>query len=901
LLTDLICMKIHFQSAAEIRQAYLDYFKAQGHKIVPSSSLLPTSPNLLFTNSGMNQFVPYFLDERKPTHTRVADTQKCIRAGGKHNDLEDVGFDGYHHTFFEMLGNWSFGDYFKKEAIAWAWELLTKVWGFPKERLYATVYKPGPNDPADFDQEAYDLWSKVFEAEGMDPKVHICFGNKKDNFWMMGDTGPCGPCTELHMDLTPEGDTQGKLVNADSPWCIELWNLVFIQFNAEPNGQFSALPARHVDTGMGFERIAGILATTKNFTEFSRPPSNYDSDLFQEIFQTISELSGATYGYTLPETKDRSQLTAQQSQDCIFRVLGDHIRTLSFSIADGILPGNDGRSYVLRRILRRAVLFGKRLNLKPGFLSKLAKPLIAKLSPVFPELQTQERVILKVLENEEMAFERTLDRGLQWMNQYLKDNQATKQLSGEQAFKLYDTYGFPLDLTQIIAEENGFTVDSSGFEVEMEAQRERARQAQQKTIIQLASHAAEPTAFVGYDRQHQAQFEAPWIGLGDCEGKPYAVLASSPFYAEMGGQLGDQGTMTVDGEVYQILDTRKDGNGHFLHFLDRSPSGFELGKIVLLEVDTSHRRAIERHHTATHLLHWALRKVLGPHVGQAGSFVGPHYLRFDFSHFEALSPAQLTEIEALIQSKILENALVQWAEVPFSEKPEDVLAFFGEKYGEKVRIVDVGGFSKELCGGTHVESTGEIGLFRITSEGAIAAGVRRIEAVAGLSAYQVQFTQNQWIKEMAHHLSCPTQDLMERFHQALEEKSALEKKLKRFEEKALSDLAKELSGKAQPAHGLQWVVQVVPCLKPDELKGLAFQVGKGLPQGVVVLASPNAPQVHCVAYASMEAITKGYKANALIKTLTQALDGKGGGKDDFAMGGGKFTADLMPLMQQLMV
>lgn len=892
-------MKVHFQSAGAIREAYLEYFKAQGHAIVPSSSLLPTSPNLLFTNSGMNQFVPYFLGERKPSATRVADTQKCIRAGGKHNDLDDVGFDGYHHTFFEMLGNWSFGDYFKKEAIHWAWELLTKVWGFPKERLYATVYKPGENDPAEFDQEAYDLWAEIFKAEGMDPEVHICYGNKKDNFWMMGDTGPCGPCTEIHMDLTPNGDTGGKLVNADSPWCIELWNLVFIQFNAEPNGQFSPLPARHVDTGMGFERIAGILATTKNFTEFSRPPSNYDSDLFTDIFDVIHKLSGVSYQYTLPESKDRSSLTEVQSKDCTFRVLGDHIRTLSFSIADGILPGNEGRSYVLRRILRRAVLFGKRLNLKPGFLNQLAEPLIAKLSPIFPELKTQERVIYKVLHNEEMAFERTLDRGLQLIHQYLKEKEASKELSGDQVFKLYDTYGFPVDLTEIIAQENGYTIDKNGFEKEMEAQRARARQAQQKTVIQLASLQKTPTEFCGYDRVNQSGFKTSLLATGDMDGTPYAIVKASPFYAEMGGQVGDTGTLTLKDEVYRVLNTQKDAEGHFLHMLDRAPIDAEADLMVELEVDTGRRRAIERHHSATHLLHWALRKVIGTHVGQAGSFVGPDYLRFDFTHYEALKTPDLLQIEALIQEKILENSRVEWKEVPFAEKPDDVLAFFGEKYGERVRVVDMGGFSKELCGGTHVEAAGEIGLFRIVSEGAIASGVRRIEAICGFPAYEEQVKHCQWMRHFSHKLSCPMDQVAERFDHLYNEKVALEKRLKVFEEQAITQLSKSLILQAQPAKDLKWVLEVVPGLKPDDLKSLAFQIGKNLPESVVVLASPGNTQVHCVAYASSGAIARGQKANQLIKDLTQSLEGRGGGKDDFAMGGGKLSPRLSEILQSL--
>ncbi|MEM7673849.1 MAG: alanine--tRNA ligase, partial [Verrucomicrobiota bacterium] len=437
-------------TSAEIRQSFLDFFASKQHRIVPSASLMPDAPNLLFTNAGMNQFVPYFLGERNAAYSRAVDTQKCIRAGGKHNDLDDVGFDAYHHTFFEMLGNWSFGDYFKKEAINWAWELITKVWKFPKERLYATVYKPGPGDPSEFDQEAYDHWKAIFEREGLDPDQHIVNGNKQDNFWMMGDTGPCGPCSEIHMDLTPAGDTRGSLVNEDSPWCIEIWNLVFIQFNAGEDGNFTPLPSKHVDTGMGFERVAGILSTTRGFTDFSSPPSNYESDLFQDIFTSISKLCDARYSGTLPDPG--VELTQEEKIDFSFRAIADHIRTLSFSIADGILPGNEGRNYVLRRILRRAVLFGKKLGLPDGFFAHLADPLIDKMGPHFPELEAQRSVIKKVIAAEENTFDKTIDRGLQLLNGvFSKASDDSKTISGEDAFTLYDTYGFPIDLTELLA------------------------------------------------------------------------------------------------------------------------------------------------------------------------------------------------------------------------------------------------------------------------------------------------------------------------------------------------------------------------------------------------------------------------------------------------------------------
>lgn len=483
-------------TASEIRKSFIDYFKNKGHTFIQSESLMPSSPNLLFTNAGMNQFVPYFLGERPITFTRAVNSQKCIRAGGKHNDLEDVGFDTYHHTFFEMLGNWSFGDYFKKDAIEWAWDLLTNVWKFPKERLYVTIYNPNIGDPDKFDQEAYDLWKDILKKEGLDPSKHIVNGNRKDNFWMMGDTGPCGPCSEIHIDLTEKGDTEGKLVNSSSPYCIEIWNLVFIQFNAELDGTFKPLSNKHVDTGMGFERVAGIIATTKNFTDFSNTPSNYNSDLFTDIFAKIEKLSGHKYQYTIP--KDLDHLSTQERIDCSFRVLSDHIRTLSFSIADGILPGNEGRNYVLRRILRRAILWGQHLQLPEGFFAELIDCVILKMNDFFPQLKNQRELIHKVIESEEKSFERTLDRGLQLLD---KIASKSKTISGHDAFTLYDTYGFPIDLTQLIAREKLLTIDLDGFNKAMEEQRERARSAQKKTIITVSEDEAKKpvTQFVGYE------------------------------------------------------------------------------------------------------------------------------------------------------------------------------------------------------------------------------------------------------------------------------------------------------------------------------------------------------------------------------------------------------------------
>ncbi len=884
-------------NSVEIRQSFLDFFAAKEHEIVPSAPLMPSSPNLLFTNAGMNQFVPYFLGERPAPYSRAADTQKCIRAGGKHNDLEDVGFDTYHHTFFEMLGNWSFGDYFKKEAIEWSWELLTKVWGFPKARLYATVYQPDKGDPSEFDQEAYDCWKAIFEREGLDPKIHIRYGGKKDNFWMMGDTGPCGPCSELHMDLTLSGQTHGKLVNADSPYCIEIWNLVFIQFNAEANGTFAPLKSRHVDTGMGFERVAGIMASTDGFNDFSRPPSNYDSDLFQDIFKHISDMSGHTYRGTVPEYRD--DLSGEEMNDVIFRVLADHIRTLSFSIADGILPGNEGRNYVLRRILRRAVMFGKRLDLKPGFFARLVDPLVNKMSPHFPELKAQRDVILKVISNEEKAFDRTLDRGLQLLDK-ITLNAKSGTIAGEEAFILYDTYGFPLDLTELIARERGLTVDSTAFEAEMEKQRARARAAHQQEIISVTDgdRKLHSTQFVGYDSQNLTEVESELLAALQGEDASYLIFAQTPLYAEMGGQIGDYGTINLDGNIIQVQDTLTDEVGHYLHKVEKSEIYAKwVGKTAALSVDLERRAAIQRHHSATHIMNWALRTVLGNHIRQNGSLVTPNHLRFDFTHFEALKPEQLNRIEELVNRKILENSQVHWFEVPFNDKPNDVIAVFGEKYGSVVRVVDIGGFSKELCGGTHVRATGEIGLFKILHETAVAAGVRRIEAVVGESAFRHASETFQNLHKLALKLSCQPAEVEERILHLMEQRHGLEKRLRAMEQKNAASQGDRILDQAVENNGIHILSTTVTVANPNDLRGLAASLGKKLGPSVVILGAAFDDKATVVAICSPEAIEKGYQAGNIVRELADRLDGKGGGKPDFAMGGGKDVTGLPKVLQ----
>lgn len=885
-------------SSTELRQSFLDFFQAKQHAIVPSAPLLPSSPNLLFTNAGMNQFVPYFLGERPAPWPRAADTQKCIRAGGKHNDLEDVGFDTYHHTFFEMLGNWSFGDYFKQEAIEWAWELLTRVWGFPKHRLYATVYKPGPGDPAGFDEEAHRFWHALFTREGMDPDRHILTGGKKDNFWMMGDTGPCGPCSEIHIDLTPQGDSGGKLVNADDARCMEIWNLVFIQFNAEADGSFKPLKAKHVDTGMGFERVAGILATTRGFSDFSKPPSNYDSDLFATLFKHLANLSGHSYGGTVPANRD--DLSGPEMNDVIFRVLADHIRTLAFSVADGILPGNEGRNYVLRRILRRAVMFGKRIQLPAGFFSQLVNPLVDQMGDFFPELVEQREVIFNVISNEEQAFDRTLDRGLQLLDRITLDKRDA--ITGEEAFILYDTYGFPIDLTGIIARERGLKLDLEGFEAAMEKQRERARAARRQDVISVVDDSVKlhSTQFIGFDPQQLEGVEAEFLGHLKAGQESYLIFAQSPFYAEMGGQVGDTGTIVLGGQTIPVLDTVTDELGHHLHKVARDDA-FDawVGKTGTLNVDRPRRAAIQRHHTATHILNHALREILGSHIRQAGSLVAPDHLRFDFSHYQALTQEQLNRVEAIVNQCILANAGVNWYEVPFDEKPEDVVAVFGEKYGAVVRVVDIGGFSRELCGGTHTAASGELGLCKIVSESAIAAGTRRIVAVCGEAAYKLAVDNHHALQSAASRLSCRPDELLKRIEVLLEQRSELEKRMRGMEQGKTAAQGDKLLEQAVEKDGLHWIIGKVEAANPNDLRGLAVSLSKKSGPGVVVLGAVIGGKVSIVALAAPEAVGRGIKAGDLVRDLAAKLGGKGGGKPDFAMGGGKDTAALEPALAEL--
>jgi alanyl-tRNA synthetase len=941
---------LKMMTSAKIRQSFLDFFREKQHTIVPSSSLLPEAPNLLFTNAGMNQFVPIFLGQQKPPWKppRVADTQKCIRAGGKHNDLEDVGLDTYHHTFFEMLGNWSFGDYFKKEAIEWAWELLVGRWKFPPQRLYATVYKPGPGEPSEFDQEAFDDWARLFREADLDPNIHVLSSGKADNFWMMGDTGPCGPCSEVHVDLTADGETRGSLVNRNDPRCIEIWNLVFIQFNANPDGTFTPLPQRHVDTGMGFERVTASIQGTRNLSDFSGTISNYETDVFRPIFDELEKLSGKKYGSTLPIVGQAHRLPGpeegsrsgrptndpdQEKIDIAFRVIADHIRALSFAIADGIIPSNEGRGYVLRRILRRAVRYGRTLGFHEPFFFKLVDVVAKTMGDVFPEVRAQQTRIKETIRREEEAFNKTLDNGIEEfeaMMQGMKSDASVVAplggwpiLPGRSVFKLYDTYGFPLDLTELMARERGFIVDVAGFEKLMEEQRERARKAQKKEEISVEEGElkAEPTRFLGYDfLETEAVVETVLPGKKPDEVN--IVVDRTPFYAEMGGQVGDRGLLRVPGrdwtEVGQlrVLDTQKRGDV-FVHRAavveGRAP---EPGEAVRISVDADRRKLIQGHHTVTHLLHWALHEVVSRDASQKGSYVGPDKLTFDFSS-APLTKQHVRDVEKLVNETIAENAPVSWTEIPFAEAKQrtNIIQFFGEKYGDKVRVLQIGGepkklngYSMELCGGTHVRSTGEIGPFRIVKEEAIAAGVRRIEAVAGdaartwareeaarqhekfamlarkkpdlraLPVFENEADTAEMLRQIdarAAHLEKVDADVRE-----WEKKTAksAEAELKSRAAKIANDLARSHAGKtfcvAQvQSAGAKLLQAVADALRP-KFDGPIFLAG-ARDTSVALLASIP------------KQLTQKFQANKLIQQVAPIVGGKGGGRPENAQGAGK--------------
>ncbi|MEP2774546.1 MAG: alanine--tRNA ligase [Luteolibacter sp.] len=917
-------------TASEIRASFLEFFREKQHTVVSSASLMPQSPGLLFTNAGMNQFVPYFLGTEKAPYdpARATDTQKCIRAGGKHNDLEDVGYDTYHHTFFEMLGNWSFGDYFKKEAIAWGWELIVEKWGVPAERLYATVYNPGEGDPSTFDQEAYDLWAELFKSKGLDPAVHIVNGNVKDNFWMMGETGPCGPCSELHVDLTPNADSGGKLVNMDSDLCIEIWNLVFIQYNAEADGTFRDLPSQHVDTGMGFERACSLIQNTKGFTDFSKKPTNYATDVFQPIFRKLEELSGKTYTDIYPEPgADRAAFSEEMKTAVAFRVIADHLRTLSFSIADGIMPGNNGRNYVLRRILRRAVRYGRQLGFsgeKP-FFGDLAVALVDQMGDVFPELKARQDSVRKTLETEEASFNQTLDRGLKRFEEEVTGLTAG-ELSGDVAFQLYDTFGFPIDLTELLCAERGLKLDMMRFEKLMEQQRKKAQAAQKSTIVRALDVSSDAvTEFAGFDSE---EVDATILEIHPQDEALFVITDKTVFFAEMGGQSGDTGLLKSGSEEIEVTGTQQIGQAR-AHIVDAS-CGLSVGDKVSLKIETARRRPIEAHHTATHLLHWALHEAVSKDATQQGSSVDEFRLRFDFNS-AALTPEQISEMEEMVNGAIKQNMSVSWTEVEHASIKErtDIMQFFGDKYGDTVRVVQIGGEpnqlngpSMELCGGTHVRNTSEIGLFKIKSEGAIASGVRRIEAVCGESAWNhIRESIEKWDYELtaaSEKLKVANEKLVELGEEPLtvnefphimgamlveradisqinatfdhgmrtlvetqEAAIEAEKRIKKIQSAQAAAMADEaltdLIAKGDP---------IIVSFESDA--SLLQELQNGLKKrnfaGPALLVVDDGEKLHLAVHCGADALAAGLKAGDILRDLAAIGGGKGGGKPDQARG-----------------
>lgn len=861
-------------TANEIRQQFLDFFKSKGHHIVASAPIVvKNDPTLLFTNAGMNQFKDYFLGNRKAEYTRIADTQKCLRVSGKHNDLEEVGVDTYHHTMFEMLGNWSFGDYFKKEAIEWSWELLTGVYKIPKDRLYITVFQGDASENLPKDDEAYNFW-KQWIAED-----RILLGNKKDNFWEMGDTGPCGPCSEIHVDCRSEEErnsTDGKaLVNADHPQVIEIWNNVFMQFNRLKDGSLQPLPAMHVDTGMGLERLVRVLQGKQ---------SNYDTDLFTGTIAAIEKITHKRYGYT------------DSKQDIAFRVLSDHIRAIGFTIADGQLPSNTGAGYVIRRILRRAVrYYYSYLDYKQPLLHQLMPVLAKQFENVFPELQHQADLVSKVVKEEEEAFLRTLDKGLKKIDDIINEtkNQNTNIINGRSAFELYDTYGFPIDLTRLIGSENNLQVDEAAFENEMKQQKDRSRAATTLDTDDWVVLKEGTNRFVGYDNL-EAQASVMKYRRVKTKGKEcfQLVLDVTPFYAESGGQVGDTGELMFPSESIQITDTKKE-NDLIVHFAEVLPS--DPSAPVLAKVDVAKRVHTAVHHSATHLLHAALRNVLGAHVAQKGSLVNEEHLRFDFSHFSKVTEEEIARIEAQVNEKIRENVEVVIREMSKDEAVDmGAMALFGEKYGDRVRVVIMDPeYSIELCGGTHVGSTGQLGFFKIKHETAVAAGVRRIEAVSGKAAEDYVNDHVQLLSEVKEALKNP-KDLVKAIEKLQEEKSQLEKHLEMLEARQLVAIRNQVLTRDEIINDITFVGDIVEVGSADALKKLCLDVKHHLNDHVVVLGSNIGGKPFIAVGVDEKVIAaRGLDANKIIKEhIAPLIKGGGGGQKTLATAGGQNAENL---------
>jgi len=932
-------------TSVEVRNSFLKFFEDRGHTIVPSSSVVPyDDPTLLFANAGMNQFKDVFLGTGRRTYTRAADTQKCIRVSGKHNDLEEVGRDTYHHTFFEMLGNWSFGDYYKKEAIEWAWELLTDVWRLPKSRLWATVYKD--------DDEAERYWKTATDVN----PAHVLRFGEKDNFWEMGETGPCGPCSEIHIDRTPDGTATPDLINAGKPSVIEIWNLVFIQYNRDETGKLTPLPAKHVDTGMGFERVCAVLQGRD---------SNYDTDVFSPIIKRVCETTGKSYNGSLQPGLER-----QQSElDTAMRVVADHVRTLTFAIGDGALPSNEGRGYVLRRILRRAARFGRTLDMREPFIYQLVPTLVDAMGYIFPEIKTNREQIQRVIKGEEEGFNATLDRGLEIFENVINDIGHSKTFPGEDAFKLYDTYGFPLDLTQLMAEERGLRVDTGTFTELMEEQKTRSRnvkipsapddlvwlQSKERAKQVGLDSLTDEFKFVGYELQGLER-EARVVTVD----APFVLLDQSPFYGESGGQVGDTGVFELENKRFDVVDTQKN-EGVSVHQV----AGGELprqGQKVTAKVDIPRRLSIMRNHTATHLVHEALRQVLGNHLHQQGSLVAPDYLRFDFNHFEKIAPEQLKAIEDIVNEKIEGSIPVNalndpkdWLTIEEAKRRyPNVKMFFGDKYGDRVRIVEIDPkFSVELCGGTHVRSTRDIGFFKFRSEGSIASGIRRIEAVTGDFALELLKLQEKSIEaridyareqlnsiegmlievQQANALAAPAgSDLLPVFAQTLEQLKTtfdrpdkvstelrtyferqdivarevenlilrltemlktLEKEIGRQRLRELSSDIEGLVAHAVSINGFKLVATKVQSASVDELKSLGDSLRAKLGSGVGLIGSIIDDKVSLVCVVTDDLVAgRKVEAGKIVGAVAKLVGGGGGGRAHMATAGGKDVARL---------
>ncbi|MGN6355305.1 MAG: alanine--tRNA ligase, partial [Parafilimonas sp.] len=888
-------------TSAEIRQAFLDFFKSKGHEIVPSAPIvIKNDPTLMFTNAGMNQFKDYFLGNKQAPYKRVADTQKCLRVSGKHNDLEEVGVDTYHHTMFEMLGNWSFGDYFKPEAIAWSWELLTEVYKIDKDRLYVTVFEGDSTEGLPKDDEAFNEWKKHIAGE------RILMGNKKDNFWEMGDTGPCGPCTEIHYDGRSDAERKavdGKtLVNADDPQVIEIWNNVFIQFNRLKDGSLEPLPQKHVDTGMGFERLVRVLQGKQ---------SNYDTDVFTGTINAIENIVNKKYDYS-----DSKEAVA-------FRVLSDHIRAISFTIADGQLPSNTGAGYVIRRILRRAVrYYYSYLDYKQPLLFQLLPVIAKQFEHVFPELKKQEDFVTKVIKEEEDAFLRTLGIGLRRVNTYTENNspyihpsaEAQEELSinyslqqeykearrkkviaGKFAFELNDTFGFPIDLTKLIASEKGFTVDEEGFEAEMQQQKSRSRAA---TAIDtedwvIVGDEFSQNEFIGYDSLETKTKIVKYRKVKAKGKEQYqVVLEATPFYAESGGQVGDVGELIIDNQPLKIIDTKKENN-LIIHFTDSLPA--DINEDVIVKVDVTKRKQTAVHHSATHLLHAALRQVLGAHVHQKGSLVNAEHLRFDFSHFVKMTDEEMAKVEALVNEKIRENIPVIIREMPKDEALKSgAMALFGEKYGDIVRVVIIDpNYSVELCGGTHVGATGELGFFKIKLETSVAAGVRRIEAVAGKAAETLIQQQFQQLAAVREALKNP-KDVLKAIETLNTENAEQKKQIESFEAKQLQSVKEALLQKVQPINGINFIGEQVEVSNADALKKLCFELKSQLTDYVVTLVSNIGGKASVsIIIDDKMAADKNLDAGKIIKqNIAPLIKGGGGGQKTLATAGGQDASNL---------